>query len=460
MKPNYRDFSLLKMLAVSVCHIVDPQQDRLCFIAPYIVQYKGVEPERLWLPEMDGVFKKFVEDVNGDRNMSLWKKFHEEGRKRDEGVSIWNYILTHMDNNVSGVEVDLIDDVEMNGDDEFIVGDNNINVLVATVYQSCGSLISVISLAALNDKNKKFTEQDKIKLKNYLEQVKDGRYINFISELNISTIGVDLWKNMRNEVAANHWGDSKDNYINFWCCKEDWANELKKDFDDDYENACVAGDYGRPSIQQVLTVNEGEAKLDDVIRRRISFILGDMKCVPKIIFDNTGNNDCWKYMWFNAMAVADSCAEAIRGYLAIRDGIKTDERIFVDDIYKKVKCDSLCMLTPTIYDDCKSIDLCVRIFEPGLTGKLQISRVGSDINRILSPATIAGAHELYITYLNGEKDEQQTDKVVKKDRVQVEESVGRCDGCRNSLLFTGICYKLKGRWNSDVAAYCITALEE
>ncbi len=460
-RPQKNELSILKLLGISVLHLLDREGNKVRFLAPYLVGHSSTgEPETLWFPDLDNAFEGYVDDVSGDcdHNRKLWKTFQEEGRKKDQEVKIWNYIDSHLKKRsgtqLSGTQLIDIDLVRItfheDEENEFRIckKKTDFNLLVATVYQSCRTLISVISVAAKADQS--FTGDDQVVLREYLQQVQKGQYLSFLQQLNMPQIDSTLWNAMRiHGDESNHWGDDVEGYASFYSCEQPWCRAIKLDFNDEFEDASKPGHFGRPTIKEVLSIEPPANCLQEVIKRRIEAELGGTN-IQNDEWDVEVRSNVPNYMWFNAIAVADSVAAAIKGYLSIKNG--SDSRMKIDEWYSNlgVRC-----VVSASTDNGSSITVSVRIYEPGLVGKAKQARAGKGMQSIFSPAFIAGADEVHLEYFNdgasqGERITFQKENGVSSDSAATHQTAA------STALFTGIWYVIKGTKNTAVDAWVVS----
>lgn len=453
-QPTTHEFAFLKLMATSVAHLLLSRRRKLRFVTPYLVRHSHGQPTSLWLPDCDGPFEKYVNDCRGDshHNNELWNKYHKHGRQRDVNVSIWNYILENCrspdtDIQVNSTKVALVG----NMDNEFRLDKNlsptkkkSYNILVVTAYQSCRTLVAVMSFTVSS-----IDKKDIKTIREYLMRIKEGRYLRFFVDLNLPKIGHEIWHEMRLTKGINHWGESKELYEGLRRCDKEWCKELKRDYTDDYDEANVVDhSLGRPSINDVLSVKKEKGRLQRIIEQRVKAELSEYRG-RTINYDIEVEVGKYDYMWFNALAVSDSIAAAIKGYSEILTEVGAD-RLYVNE-WVSASGWIKCKVSGTKRYKATYI-LRVDIYEAGLQGKrAEIIRTANSLRSVCIPAFAAGAEEIFIDFL-GEKNGSK-----RRTSIKIDNGLGMLKLNSVSISkpialnpFTGIWYEIRGKISNNV----------
>lgn len=429
-RPTTHEFALLKLLATSIIFFIEGKYNstvELCL--PYLIEHdSNKEPNILWLPDLDYPFSNYV--LND--NKALWNEFHIRGRLRNTDVSIWNFIA-EIEKQVSCetppiyTEIKEGKDLKQANAAEFSVPDLREKIIVlAAVRQSCGTLISVITfmLGGIDGKDHRNLEVD---VKKYLEHVRQSRYLMLFQDLNLPSINATIWKAMRIENGANHWGASQVQFAYFSACSKEWCKQLKLDFSGDFNESGRADDSrGRPSLNDILSRDSSNGRIQRVIENRVRSLLGETSKVRWMVGTEVGTHD---YLWFNALAVADCFVAAVRGYEEL---LASNERVIINNYYKAhpFVILHLCFLE----DNC----LEVQIYEPGLEGAVERFNTGNSLRSMLNPAKIAGADKLILFV----KD--KAFHVVGGETVEIEEQYKLESPFSN---FTGLIFHIQSEFN-------------
>lgn len=461
------ELALLKAIATSAIHIIEGGK-YLRFVSPYLVEYEGSAPKRLWLPDLDFPFNAFVNDTSGDveHNEKLWEKFNSEGRDKKDGGNLWEYIKTHE----SGTDVKVGNVIaRLSGQDngEFRIHTvkelRDYTVIVALAYQSCGTLFAALSFVVKGD-----TEAEKIKemesaIEQYLKHVQKSRFLSFGSTLLMPTLTAEAWNNLRQYIRRYgvwHWLDDMNEYQNkFLADTSAILKPLHHDFGMSFKKALAADkSSGRPSIMEVLDCNNKTDRINNTLDLRVQALLRQKGVsVPYTIVvdkqeitDELGNEKSYDYLWFNVFAVADSIVGSIISYHDLvakspthNDGRNAEDRLWINPLFKAhtgIQCNL------KLKKNGETFDLSVSIHEIGLIGNRISARDGggNHIAGIYKPAFLAGASEVFVEFLNvdGKNRIWMTDSSVGefKDVSENRTSIG-VPG------FTGVWYVIQGKEN-------------
>lgn len=392
-RPTTHEFSLLKLLATSTIFLIEEMHNakvELCL--PYLVEHNSYKkPDILWLPDLDYPFSTYV---SGD-NKTLWQKFHDAGRQRNEDISIWSFVSEVEKIPLEGqktihVEIKQGGTLKQAQAGEFTVMDlQKKTIVLATARQSCGTLISVISFmfsACFVDNQQKLKDS----IEKYLEHIGKSRYLMLFKDLNLPSINVATWTAMRKKEGANHWGDEGGvGFVTFTCCTEDWCRQLRSDFSGDFsESNRTDESRGRPALLDILSRDTAKGRIQRVIECRVRSLIGKNSRVTWMVGAEVGDHD---YLWFNALAIADCFAAAIKGYGEL---LSATDRVLISDYYKAHPFVILHLSLSNLSEN--KYDLNVHIYEPGLIGSAVKENTGCSLQRVIIPAINAGAREVML----------------------------------------------------------------
>ncbi|WP_333875781.1 hypothetical protein [Methylobacter sp.] len=394
------ELALLKLISSSIIHIVGDND--ILFVAPYLVEYEDGKMAKLRMPALDHPFNCFMGDGDDKaHNETLWKKFHEEGRM-DKSSSIWTHILeSDTDTNLSDIGIldkslDL-DQLKTIGEEFRPLRKNNVTTctaIVSEVKQSSKHIIAVISvvLGPLVD-----VTPVKDKIKNYLTFLQSGSYLNLQKELAIAKASVRDWHAFRNLENINHISEN-DYYFNSFIIKA--PKPFVKDFGNGDLNQAnrPISHSGRPSLKDLSQTNSECGRIKRVIKDRINAVFQD----SFTNFSITVNAGEYDYLWFNALALADTFANAISAYNSLSPELDTKanvERMFLSKTTPGKHSFVNCIVD--IKQSEAGIDAFISIHENGLVGnELRIDTRGNHLSSIAKCATLSGADSLYAQWVD------------------------------------------------------------
>ena len=403
-RANETELALLKLIASSMVHIVG--KEHVLFVTPYFVEYENGDMTNLRMPELDHPFIDYLgcsDDCKG-YNENLWKKYHEVGRSRKphSNPKIWEHILSLKseggEKSIKAKEIDLKALIEEKEHEEFHVhfhGETSVHtVLVSEVRQACNTLIAVISVTLCNADEAKLNDK-KNALENYLGFLEKGKYLAIRQELNAAMMDVRKWREWRMEYKSNHWGDESRTFLSHYY---DNTNEsvrlIKKDYGLDFNKAIQPESHdGRPGLQDLVTIDPGNGRIRRVIENRLAALNRDRYCPYAVSVTVEGKYD---YLWFNALAVADTLSHVVRTYSELPSS--PGDRLWISETQGHnhfVNC------TINIYGNDTNVTAVIAIHECGLVGTgIYEERGGNHLKSIIECATFAGARSILVRWFN------------------------------------------------------------
>lgn len=457
-RANETELALLKLIASSMVHIVG--KEHVLFVAPYFVEYENGNMTNLRMPELDHPFIDYLgcsDDCKG-YNENLWKKYHEEGRSRKphSNPKIWEHILNLKseggEKSIKAKEIDLKALIEEKEHEEFHVhfhGEASVHtVLVSEVRQACNTLIAIISVTLCNADEFKLIDK-KNALENYLGFLEKGRYLAIRQELNAAMMNVRLWREWRTQRNAHHWGDEprQTNFIGNFCANpNESVRLLRKDYGLDFSKAIEPESHdGRPGLSDLVSINDkGNRRIERVIRNRFEALSRERYCSCTV---TVWVDKQYDYLWFNALAVADTLAHVVRTYseLSASEG----SRLWVSETQgdnRFVNCNI------KISADEENISAYVAMYECGLVGKeVKIDISGNHLESFVKCAYIAGAQSVLIRWFDPDFGEFQVRAI--SASLEVTSTTYPASLPKD---FTGVFFEIKGERLKGTGAYLVT----